>query len=119
MRFSEVQEALNEGSMIFRTGWNGKGLFVYKQVPSKCSVEVIERMTSLPESARAHFLKKGEPIRFGIQMCIVGPDNLINSWVPSCSDLFADDWCIHNAHESKETPSNIDGIIHESGVTKE
>lgn len=115
MKFSEVQKALEEGAMLYREGWNGKGLFVYKQVPSTCQTFVIEKMTSLPESAREHFLAKGEPIKFGSQMCIVGPDNLINSWVPSSSDLFADDWCIHSC---KETPKEVEGIVHTSGITK-
>lgn len=117
MKFSEVQEALAQGAMIFRTGWNGKGMFVYKQVPSKCSVEVIHKMTSLPESAREYYIEKGEPIKFGSQMCIVGPDNVINSWVPSSSDLFANDWCIYNNSDC-ETPTEVEGVLHNKGIEK-
>ena len=34
MNFGQVIELLKEGRCIQRNGWNGKGLFVFKQVPS-------------------------------------------------------------------------------------
>ena len=44
MNFGQVIELLKEGRCIQRNGWNGKGLFVFKQVPSAIDNSIIDRM---------------------------------------------------------------------------
>lgn len=61
-----------EGVKIARDGWNGKGLFVQAQYPDENS-------------------KMGNPYLY-IDATALGGKR--NPWVPSQTDLFADDWYI-------------------------
>ena len=93
--FGAAVEALNAGKLVSREGWNGKGLFVFKQVPAEIGVDIIPKMQSLPDAVKAEFVKRGEPIRYSNQLALVKPDNSINGWNPSTPDALADDWIIH------------------------
>lgn len=94
MNFGQVIELLKEGRCIQRNGWNGKGLFVFKQVPSAIDNSIIDRMQSVPDSAKKILINRNkEPIFYENQMVIVKPDGTIDSWVPIVSDIFAEDWC--------------------------
>lgn len=96
MNFGEAIEALKNGKCIQRWGWNGKGLFVFKQVPSAIDNSVIDKMQSVPDSAKKILTTRNrEPIFYENQMAIVKPNGTIDSWVPSSSDIFADDWMIY------------------------
>lgn len=78
---------------VRRAGWNGKGLFVVKQVPARISADIIPKMQSLPQSAKDIIMARAEPhIAYTNQMLIVNPDGRADSWVPSSSDVFAEDW---------------------------
>lgn len=81
-----------KGKMIARQGWNGKGLFVFMQVPSKIPVEVIPRMQSLPEAVKVELTDRGQPISYMNQFALVKPDNTIHGWAPSAEDTLATDW---------------------------
>ena len=94
LNFGQAIEALKEGKRISREGWNGKGLFVFMQVPSEIGFDIIPKMQSLPQSVKDEFAKRGGAISYSNQMAIVNPNNNINSWVASSSDTFATDWCI-------------------------
>ena len=92
MNFGQAIEALKQGKRVARQGWNGKGLFVFMQVPSVINEEIIPKMQSLPQSVKDEFTKRGGSIHYFNQMAIVNPDNSINGWVASSSDTFAEDW---------------------------
>lgn len=84
---------LKAGMAVRRAGWNGKGLFVVKQVPARISADIIPKMQSLPQSAKDIIMARKEPhIDYTNQMLIVNPDGRADSWVPSSSDVFAEDW---------------------------
>lgn len=84
---------LRAGMAVRRAGWNGKGLFVVKQVPSHITADIIPNMQSLPQSAKDIIMARKEPhIDYTNQMLIVNPDGRADSWVPSSSDVFAEDW---------------------------
>ncbi len=81
------------GMAVRRGGWNGKGLFVVKQVPSRITADIIPNMQSLPQSAKDIIMARKEPhIDYSNQMLIINPDGRADSWVPSSSDVFAEDW---------------------------
>ena len=82
-----------KGFAIRRTGWNGKGLFVIKQVPAHIESDIIPRMQSLPQSAKDLILKGKGFIDYTSQ-CLIYNENTgrADSWVPSISDVFAEDW---------------------------
>ena len=84
---------LKEGLCVRRDGWNGKGLFVVKQVPARISADIIPYMQSLPQSAKDIIMARTDPhISYTNQMLIIHPDGRADSWVPSSSDVFAEDW---------------------------
>lgn len=102
--FGQAIEALQSGGMVSRDEWNGKGLFVFRQVPSKVPAEVISRMTSLPEMVKATLIERGSDITYKNQFCIVYPDNSLHGWQPSGSDVLANDWCIWESSETNQEP---------------
>lgn len=93
MPFGVAIEALKAGLAIRRQGWNGKGLFVVKQVPAHIVGSVVFNMQSLPKSAKELILKGKGFIDYTDQ-CLIYNENTgrADSWVPSVSDVFADDW---------------------------
>lgn len=93
MTFGKAIEVLKAGKAICRTGWNGKGLFVVKQIPSHIGADIIPNMQSLPQSAKDIILSRENPhIDYTNQMLIINPNGRADSWVPSSSDVFAEDW---------------------------
>lgn len=91
--FGKVIQFLKEGKACRRSGWNGKGLFVVKQVPSHITGDIIPKMQSLPQIAKDILMSREDPhIDYTNQMLIINPDGRADSWVPSSSDVFAEDW---------------------------
>lgn len=93
MNFCMAIMALKAGYPIRRSGWNGKGLFVIKQVPAHITEEVTPKMQSLPQSAKDLILRGKKFIDYTSQ-CLIYNENTgrADSWVPSISDVFAEDW---------------------------
>jgi hypothetical protein len=94
LNFGQAIEALKQGKRVARQGWNGKGMFVFKQVPANVGIQYVPNMQSLPQSVKDEFVKRGENLVYSNQMCIVKQDNTMDSWVASSSDIFAEDWII-------------------------
>ena len=93
LSFGDAIEVLKQGGAIRRTGWNGKGLFVIKQVPAHIESDIIPKMQSLPQSAKDLILKGKGFIDYTNQ-CLLYNENTgqADSWVPSIGDVFAEDW---------------------------
>ena len=86
-------DLLKSGVAVRRKGWNGKGLFVVKQIPSHIEGNIIPKMQSLPQSAKDILMSRENPhIDYTNQMLIINPNGRADSWVPSSSDVFAEDW---------------------------
>lgn len=93
MSFGDAIEILKQGGAIRRSGWNGKGLMVFRQVPARITEDVIPKMQSLPQSAKGLILKGKGFIDYTGQCLIYnGNTGRADSWVPSIGDVFADDW---------------------------
>ena len=91
--FGSAIALLKSGFAIRRSGWNGKNMFVIKQVPAHIESDVIPKMQSLPQSAKALILNGKGFIDYTSQCLIYnGNTGRADSWVPSISDVFADDW---------------------------
>lgn len=93
MSFGIAIAALKFGLAIRRAGWNGKGLFVVKQVPAHIGEDVLPKMQSLPQSAKDLILQSKGFVNYTSQ-CLIYNENTgrADSWVPSISDVFAEDW---------------------------
>lgn len=96
--FGQALEAMKQGKIVSREGWNGKGMFVFMQVPSEVPTEIIPRMTSLPSAVKTKVAERGLPLRYQNQMAMVYPDNNVYGWLASPSDCLESDWCIHESH---------------------
>ena len=104
MSFGKAIKALKEGKRVQRSGWNGKGLFVFMQVPADIDINIVPKMQSLPQSVKDEFVKRYEnpenevpvfqSIKYRNQLAIVYPDNSIYGWVASPSDILSEDWII-------------------------
>lgn len=93
VNFGGAIDLLKAGLAVRRKGWNGKGLFIVKQVPSHITGDIIPNMQSLPQSAKNILMSRENPhIDYTNQMLIINPDGRADSWVPSVSDVFAEDW---------------------------
>ena len=93
VNFGGAINLLKAGLAVRRKGWNGKGLFIVKQVPSHVTGEIIPNMQSLPQSAKDILMSRENPhIDYTNQMLIINPNGRADSWVPSVSDVFAEDW---------------------------
>lgn len=97
--FGQAIEALKQGKIISREGWNGKGMFVFMQVPSEVPIEIIPKMTSLPQKVKQKVLERNLPLRYQNQLAIIYPNNHIYGWLASPSDCLESDWCIHEEFE--------------------
>lgn len=91
--FGVAIEVLLQGGAIRRKGWNGKGLFVIKQIPAHIESDVIPKMQSLPQAAKDRIMRTKGFIDYTSQ-CLIYNENTgrADSWVPSISDVFAQDW---------------------------
>ena len=94
MNFGEAIEALKQGKLVAREGWNGKGMFIMKQIPAEVSLEIIPKMQSVQPAAKTILLERGTPLKYENQMLIVKQNGVADSWVASSSDIFAEDWFI-------------------------
>jgi hypothetical protein len=110
VEFGKAIEALKEGKRVCRSGWNGKGLFVFMQVPARISVEkIVPVMQSLPPLVKVEFKRRFQEttkdvgndsahnhstIDYVNQLALVKPDNTINGWSPSTEDALSKDWVI-------------------------
>lgn len=101
LSFGEAVVAMKNGRTVAREGWNGKGLFVFMQVPATISKDIVPKMQSLPPAVKEIFAKRFEDpaqqidaIYYSNQMALVGPSNTVNGWAPSASDALSDDWYI-------------------------
>ena len=92
LSFGTAIEALKLGKLITRSGWNGKGMFIVKQIPAVIGIEIIPRMQSLPQSVKDVLIEREQPICYESQMLIINSLGRADSWVPSSSDCFAEDW---------------------------
>lgn len=94
LNFGQALEALKAGKLVARNGWNGKGMFIVKQIPAVIGLDIIPKMQSLPQSAKEELINRDMPISYENQMLIVNASGRADSWVPSSSDCFAEDWIV-------------------------
>lgn len=84
MNFASAIEACrNAEAPICRSGWNGKGMFVYA-VPAG----------NYPATSKVAKRVFGENalVPYGPYLAIKGADGVVSPWVPSQADIAANDW---------------------------
>lgn len=83
MNFGDALTALKAGLKVQREGWNGKGMFVFLVPGSTFKVNRPPLLGIYPE---------GTEINYRPHLDIKNVDGSIATWVPSITDLMAEDW---------------------------
>ena len=96
LKFGQALEAIQAGQRIARTGWNGKGMFVYFVPPASYPVQT--------GAAKAHF-GEGAMVPYNAYMAIKNVDGTVSTWVPSVNDCLASDWGV--VGESEQAASTV------------
>lgn len=96
MNFGEAITALKAGERIARTGWNGKGMFVYLVPPASYPVQT--------GAAKAYF-GEGAMVPYNAYMAIKNVDGTVSTWVPSVNDCLASDWGIVGESVAASSPN--------------
>lgn len=79
MKFGEALEEVKKGALIARSGWNGKGMFVFQRPEDWLSTDtIVNKVKSLPDSFKKYVKDYYD----------------INGWLASQSDMLADDWMV-------------------------
>lgn len=87
MTFSWALEQMKEGERLQREGWNGQRMFVVAQKGYP------EGVSCNANTARALKIPEGVVIKTRPYLAMVDAQGfLVTGWVPSQTDLFADDW---------------------------
>lgn len=88
LSFSEALIAMKDGRKIARTGWNGKGMYAVI-MPGYPDGIVVNEATR-----KQHRLEEGTKLVFRPYMQLFTAQKDVAMWVPSCSDILANDWNI-------------------------
>jgi hypothetical protein len=91
--FSNALNALKLGKKIARKGWNGANMFVIYQKGYPDGIAVNK------QTAEAYEIPEGTILKFRPYLQLKTAQNDCAMWVPSCSDLLANDWFIYNKED--------------------
>jgi len=107
MNFGQAVEALKEGKLVSREGWNGKGMFLFMRPSDELQIDmVVNKVKSLPQAFKDYVDKvmddntnPGEKglgtIKFTSYICMKAADGtVVNGWLASQTDMLAEDWNI-------------------------
>lgn len=111
MNFGEALEALKEGKMVARQGWNGKGMFIFMRPADELHVGFVAKdIKSLPQGVKDYYyqdcvdgegnpleLGKDEVVKFTAYLCMKAADgSIVNGWLASQTDMLSEDWIHFN-----------------------
>ena len=105
LSYGQALEAVKEGKLIARQGWNGKGMFVFMRPADELSINfIVHNVKSLPNSVKGYFadqtnlgLDGEDKIKFTPYLCMKSADNsIVNGWLASQTDMLSEDWSVLN-----------------------
>ncbi len=83
--FSQALLHLKEGKKLQRSGWNGKGMFIY-HVPANAYPYTTEAGKSLAN-------EEGK-VEYGAYLAMKTAQGNVVPWLASQTDILADDWSV-------------------------
>ena len=101
MNFGQAIEAVKNGKLAAREGWNGKGMFIFMR--PKCELDadtVVNKVQSLPESVKKWVAENygdspTDKIKFSEYLCMKAADGtIVNGWLASQTDMLSEDWTV-------------------------
>jgi hypothetical protein len=95
MNFGQAVEALKDGKLLQRSGWNGKGMFVYQTIGNTVSKDFIPKFASLPQEVKDFLQKKDADVVFHSSITMyTATGEMQPGWLASQADVLAEDWDI-------------------------
>lgn len=107
LNFGQAVEALKQGKLVQRSGWNGKSMFVFMRPADTLPVKMlVEKVKSLPQAVKDYYKDsyKGDyktasgdefTVKFTPYLCMKAADGtVVNGWLASQTDMLAEDWQI-------------------------
>lgn len=95
MNFGEAIAALNEGKLVSRDGWNGKGMYVFKQLGNTVTKDFIPNFKSLPDAVKTKLAELDADVVFQPSITMfTAAKELQPGWLASQADILAEDWGI-------------------------
>ncbi len=96
LNFGQALELLKQGKLVQRSGWNGKGMFLFLRPETEVSVALVK---TLPDAVKKYYFDKStNPDRvfiakFTAYICMkAAEDTIVNGWLASQTDMTALDW---------------------------
>lgn len=83
LSFSDVVRGLKAGKRFSRSGWNGRGMFVFLVPGSRFKINREPLLSILGE---------GTEVDYRGHIDIKNVDGSISTWVPSIGDVLGEDW---------------------------
>ena len=95
LTFGAAIEALKAGLRVGRTGWNGKGMFVFLRPGDTVPAAILPNIKTLPSDTKNFLTGTGRDIQFTSYLCMwSAAGEVVNGWLASQTDMLAEDWCI-------------------------
>lgn len=91
--YGKALKFLKKGKKLARTGWNGKNMFVYYVPGGDYPAQTEAAKSFQDENGCVHY----EPY-----LAIKNVKNTVNTWVPSISDILANDWFVRSEKKKKK-----------------
>lgn len=109
LTYGEALEALKEGKLAARAGWNGKGMFIFMRPGDELSADmIINTVKSLPQAVKDYYVgqfahnipeeeagkgPKDTMVKFTPYLCMKAADgSIVNGWLASQTDMLSNDW---------------------------
>lgn len=103
MNFGDAIKELKLGKRLQRTGWNGKGLFIYLVPAARYPVQT--------GAAKEHF-GEGAMVPYAAYLALKNVDETVSTWAPSINDTLAEDWqvigCTVPPHQQRVLDEKLD-----------
>lgn len=101
MNFGQAIEAVKNGKLAAREGWNGKGMFIFMRPSCELDTDtVVNKVQSLPESVKKWVAENygdspDDKIKFSRYLCLKAADGtIVNGWLASQTDMLSEDWTV-------------------------
>lgn len=85
LNFSQALDLLKQGKKLARSGWNGRGMFVFMVPGSQFKVNRAPLLGIYPE---------GTDITYRPHLDMKLADGTICTWLAAQPDIFAEDWVV-------------------------
>ena len=92
LTFGEAVELLKSGKMVQRSGWNGKGMFLFQAdvLDFGASDDVMDTVRQIVEAKKE---TSGPVVIYGSTIAMKAADgSIVFGWLASQTDIVANDW---------------------------